>query len=99
MSWLGVGERNVTSEGSESSGTARRTRGWGDGQGEAPPAPLGGGKIGWGQHLPIIPKSWSGSCYHHQGTNARGDTALSSWALGSGSTEAPVSCRPAKLKG
>lgn len=48
MSWLGVGKRNVTSEDFESWGIARRTGGWDEGQGEAPPAPPGGGTIEWG---------------------------------------------------
>lgn len=48
MPWLGAGERNVTSRDSESRRTARRTGGWGDRQRDAPPAPPGGGKTGWG---------------------------------------------------
>lgn len=42
MAWLGPEGRNAASEGSESSGTAGRTRGWGDGREEAPPALAGG---------------------------------------------------------
>lgn len=57
MSWLRVGERNVTSKDSESYDTVRGTGGWGDRRGEAPPAPPGRSNVRWGQHLLMTPKS------------------------------------------
>lgn len=97
MSRLGIGERNVTSKGSESFGTARKTGGWMMGQGEGPPAPLDGAKISCGQHLPFIPKSWRGSCYHFQGAMPQETgTQLGAWFWFHRSL---VSCWSAKLKG
>lgn len=84
---------------SEPCGTARRNGGWGERRGQALPAPPRGSKIGCKMAPAFMPESWGGSCHHHQGTNARGDLALSSWALSSGSTGDPVSCWPAKFKG